>query len=573
MTDFRKAILRNLLSKGYFPRELPPVFSTNDFGVNSSEIIDEWRRTGVFQIKETKDFAKVGGKRFRGKYSYKGLPAADPEVISKPKKIYERRNIHITHPIPQSLLANEIAENWPKIQKWLVRQRYSEDEIRISERYERAIKGINFPLHRAKVGYLEATSDWLIKTDISRFYPTIYTHSIPWAAYGKEKVKKSLKIYDGSFADRLDLLVRNCNRNQTVGLPIGPETSRILAEIISSRIDDDFFNIKNEIPRDSVDRLQDDWTVGASSLEASENILSVISRCYREYGLEINGSKTSVSHILASRQDDWKSEISAFLSHRRGGLHRSRLDEFLKLSLRLQLENPGAPVLNYTLSIVEGRQISYNDIEVIESFLLKASAISPNSMDRICRIILNIDHTSGGLSKDRLMRRFTTLVERNFENGAIFEVLWILYTLRGLRKPIKSARIMKFAEDVNSSAVRLLLLDMTSKGLCTTPAPVGLWENEINEERIMSDWSWLSAYEGIRNGWLVDKNNVMTTPFFLAMKSRDVAFYDPRKNIRTSASVKRDRSTERKEQNREVAKLLEALRGVDFQVDPGWTEY
>jgi hypothetical protein len=356
-------------------------------------------------------------------------------------------------------------------------------------------------------------------------------------------------------------------------LPIGPETSRILAEIISSRIDDDFVKKDDILQRDSVDRLQDDWTVGTSSLEASENILSVISRCYREYGLEINGSKTSISHILASRQDNWKSEISAFLSHRRGGLYRRRLDEFLKLSLRLQLENPGSPVLNYTLSIIEGKKIPPNDIEIIESFLLKASAVSPISMDRICRIILNIDHTTGGLSKERLVRRFTALAERSFETGSMFEAIWILYILRGLKKPIKSSKIMRCMEDTNSSTVRLLLLDMTSKGLCTTPAPAGVWEAEINEERILSDWSWLFAYEGIRNGWLADKNNVMATPFFKAMISRNVVFYDPRRNIRTSASVKRDRFREIREQNREVAHLLESLRGIDFQIDPGWSEY
>lgn len=128
-------------------------------------------------------------------------------------------------------------------------------------------------------------------------------------------------------------------------------------------------------------------------------------------------------------------------------------------------------------------------------------------------------------------------------------------------------------EDTNSSTVRLLLLDMTSKGLCTTPAPAGVWEAEINEERILSDWSWLFAYEGIRNGWLADKNNVMATPFFKAMISRNVVFYDPRRNIRTSASVKRDRFREIREQNREVAHLLESLRGIDFQIDPGWSEY
>lgn len=573
LNNLSEAILRALLSKGYFPKELPPVFTTYDFGVHASSILEEWQAGNVFAVKSTKEFARIGGKRFRSKYSYKNVPSADPEIISKPKKIYERRNIHVTHPVPQALLTKELADHWIIIQKWLARQKYSEDEIVISDIYDRAIKGINFPIHKAKKSYLEATSDWLVKTDISRFYPTIYTHSITWAAYGKERVKGALKTYDGTFADRLDMLVRSCNRNQTIGIPIGPETSRILAEIISSRIDFNFSERLGYLPREVVDRLQDDWAVGAGTLEQSENILSVISSCYRDYGLEINGSKTSIRHILASDQEHWKSEISAFLSHRRGGLYRNRLEEFIALCLRLQVDYPSAPVINYALAIIEGQKFSPTDIEALESFLLKAAVIAPISMDRVCRIILNIDHTSGGLSKERIVRRFTNLAEKHFENGAIFEVIWILYTLRGLKKPIKSSKIMKFAEAVQSSTIRLLLLDMSSKGLCVTPAPVKKWEEEINEERVLSDWSWLVAYEGIRKGWLRDIHGLMAKPFFKAMSDRDVVFYDPKKNVKTSSSVKRARNRERHEQNLEVLTFLEAIRGVEFKIDTGWSEY
>lgn len=31
---------------------------------------------------------------------------------------------------------------------------------------------------------------WMAKTDITNFYPSIYTHSIPWAIVGKEEAKK-----------------------------------------------------------------------------------------------------------------------------------------------------------------------------------------------------------------------------------------------------------------------------------------------------------------------------------------------------------------------------------------------
>lgn len=504
MTSLALTILQSLLGKGYFPKELPPVFTTADFGDHASDILKEWEARELFVIKKSKDFQKIGGKRLYGRYGYKGLTYADPETISKPKKLYERRNLHITHPIPQALLVREIAENWTRLHRILSRRKYSEDEIVIAAQYERSIKGINFLLHRAKKSYIEATADWLVRTDISRFYPSIYTHSIPWAAYGKEKVKGALKTYEGSFADRLDVLVRACNRNQTVGVPIGPETSRILAEIISSRIDSDYADTLRDpktqrLPdAQSIDRLQDDWVVGARSLEEAEKILSVISACYRDYGLEINGSKTSVTHILASNVESWKSEIAAFLSHRRGRLQDSRLEEFLNLSLRLQLQFPSESVMNYALAVVEGRRYSKSDIQVLESFLLKAAAISPSSMDRICRIILNIDYTTGGLSKTRLVRRFSALVEKHFENDALFEVIWLLYTIRGLKKPFKSSRVMEYAETIPSSTIRLLLLDMRAKDICMSKAPIGTWEGEVTEERVLSDWSWLYATDHFR---------------------------------------------------------------------------
>lgn len=574
MSDLSAIIQRALLSKGFFPKELPSVFTTVDFGEHATAILADWERGNVFKAKDAKDFAKVDGKKFRGKLGFSKIPNAEPETISKPKKLYERRNIHITHPVPQALLVREIAENWKTIQKWLSRQAFSEDEIAVSDTYERAIKGINFPLHRAKTGFLEATADWLVKTDITRFYPSLYTHSIPWAAYGKESVKGRLKTYEGSLADRLDVLVRSCNRNQTVGIPIGPETSRILAEIISARIDDDFsthfLNVlkdgKGINPR-TVDRLQDDWTVGTSSLEQAENILSVITKCYREYGLEINGAKTSVTHLMKSERINWKSEIASFLSHRRGALHGGRLVEFLTLCLRLQLDAPSDPVLNYALSIIEGYRFRIEDLEAVETFLLKAAAIAPISLDRICRIVLNIDYETGKLSKRRLAGRFVELAERHIENGSLYEVIWLLFTVRGLRQPFLSKRIIELSETVQSSALRLLLLDMDQLGLCIRPPPKSTWETEISVDRCQSDWTWLYAYEAVRKGWLSATPAFLNSPFLKPMHSRDVVFYDPKRNVPRSSKIKKERAQARKADNLQVTNLVRLLRGVDHFFD------
>lgn len=574
MSKLASIIQHALLSKGYFPKELPPVFTTTDFGEHATTILTEWESGNVFKAKGAKDFSKVDGKKFRGKLGFSKIPNAEPETISKPKKLYERRNVHITHPVPQALLAREIAQNWKTIQKWLSRQTYSEDEIVVSGEHERAIKGINFPLHRAKTSFIEATADWLVKTDITRFYPSLYTHSIPWAAYGKEQVKGSLKTYDGCLADRLDVLVRSCNRNQTVGIPIGPETSRILAEIVSSRIDYDFsthfLNSSKDgkgIKPKGVDRLQDDWIVGTSSLEQAENILSVITKCYREYGLEINGAKTSVTHLMKSESLNWKSEIASFLSHRRGALYGGRLVEFLTLCLRLQLDAPSDPVLNYALSIIEGHRFRTEDLEAVETFLLKAVAIAPISLDRICRIILNIDHETGKLAKRRLAGRFIELAERHIENGSLYEVIWLLFTVRGLKQPFLSKRIIELSETAQSSALRLLLLDMHQLELCIKAPPKGAWEKEISADRCLSDWTWLYAYEAVRKGWLNSTPAFLNSPFLKPMHIRDVVFYDQKRNVARSRKVKKERAEARKADNVQVTNFIRFLRGVDHFID------
>ncbi|MEO0454949.1 MAG: hypothetical protein AAFY98_12570, partial [Verrucomicrobiota bacterium] len=212
-------------------------------------------------------------------------------------------------------------------------------------------------------------------------------------------------------------------------------------------------------------------------------------------------------------------------------------------------------------------------LQVIESFLLKVAAISPSSMDRICRIILNINHTTGGLSRDRLVSRFLALAERHFENGAMFEVIWLLYAVRGLKKPFSSPKISELSEDFPSGAVRLLLMDMKAKGICLNKLPIGKWEIEASEDRALSDWSWLYTYEAIRKGWMSDVHGLLTHPFFKAMDDRNIVFYDPTKNIRSSRAVKAEQFEIRKKQNLQAVEFLNALRGVHGSDDFDWHEY
>jgi len=80
----------------------------------------------------------------------------------------------------------------------------------------------------------------LYKFDINKCFDSIYTHTIAWALLNKEIVKDNLNdnVLGATFAGKFDRLMQNMNYGETNGILIGSEVSRIFAEILLQKIDD-----------------------------------------------------------------------------------------------------------------------------------------------------------------------------------------------------------------------------------------------------------------------------------------------------------------------------------------------
>lgn len=79
----------------------------------------------------------------------------------------------------------------------------------------------------------------LQKFDIQACFNSIYSHSIAWATNGgKATYKRFFKgVEDGTFGAVWDSLMQKMNYNETNGIVIGPEFSRLFAEVILQYID------------------------------------------------------------------------------------------------------------------------------------------------------------------------------------------------------------------------------------------------------------------------------------------------------------------------------------------------
>lgn len=76
----------------------------------------------------------------------------------------------------------------------------------------------------------------LATLDVSKCFDSIYTHSLSWAVKDKEFTKGNVSV-SSTFAQDFDQTIRHGNHNETNGIPIGPEASRVFAEILFQEID------------------------------------------------------------------------------------------------------------------------------------------------------------------------------------------------------------------------------------------------------------------------------------------------------------------------------------------------
>lgn len=142
----------------------------------------------------------------------------------------------------------------------------------------------------------------LLKFDIQDCFNSIYTHSIVWATLGGIGQGKNAwhkKQIKDTFGNEFDELMQKMNFSETNGIVIGPEFSRIFAEIILQRVDKD---IENEMTSKGIYlnknyecyRYVDDYFLFYNDEETKNQILELFSLRLREYKLTISEAKTKI---------------------------------------------------------------------------------------------------------------------------------------------------------------------------------------------------------------------------------------------------------------------------------------
>lgn len=145
---------------------------------------------------------------------------------------------------------------------------------------------------------LEAKYKFMRRLDISNCFGNIYTHSLSWALKPKKPVKEVISdgLPKGGIDSVFDKIMQKSNLNETNGILVGSEVSRVFAELILQEVDQltskdiqgSHFKYSKDI---EFYRYMDDYFIFYND-EGAANLTELnLSRRLREFKLSLNESK------------------------------------------------------------------------------------------------------------------------------------------------------------------------------------------------------------------------------------------------------------------------------------------
>ena len=139
--------------------------------------------------------------------------------------------------------------------------------------------------------------EYLVQTDISDCYESIYTHSIAWALHTKATAKR--RRHDKALIGNIiDSHIQDMRHGQTNGIPQGSALMDLVAEMILGYAD---LKLSEKLQPDSVDdyyilRYRDDYRIFVNNPQVGEKIIKYITEIMIDLGLKLNPLKTKVSN-------------------------------------------------------------------------------------------------------------------------------------------------------------------------------------------------------------------------------------------------------------------------------------
>lgn len=468
-------MLKSLLAYGYLPRELPPLFCSESFieVCNSAVPLPDVMTKAKPQWTQSAqhNLARIGGLR---------------------------RRLTVPNPINFFRLASIFDKNSAALMTEWQKSPYSQTVPKVSTRGPRGISDDSVDRATARA-HARIGARYLLRADISQFYPSIYTHTIPWALHTKKTAKASFNDMNlaGNIIDRE---VQACQFGQTKGIAIGPDTSLGIAELLLAPIDR---RLSEECEILGGVRFIDDIEFSFRKLADAEAALARLESVLYEYELQLNGNKTKIVGLPEVLESKYVTELRPHIPHKNVAAPSQWLDYFNHAFI-LAKEHSSEGVLRYAIAALQGATATEKCWPIVQTLLWQCIALDPGCLRFVVDVVLLHKHRVSrapdvGVAKLAI----ESLILSSAPVGHGSEVLWSIWASLqlGLTLSLESQTAIGEMDDSFVAVAAMLAKD---RNVLVADFESALWSSWLIEGCFAQD-HWLFAYESYRRGWVPDK--------------------------------------------------------------------
>lgn len=504
-----KDFLDALLSSAYLPDELPPAITGKHYAKFCSDHFKhlEGHQARLLKLSTTYD------------------------TFTAPKNTSGRRHLALVHPLAQLSISLLLTKNRTSIRSIVDRkEKMSCYDMSDGTRVGKGFSGLHFSQWREKCAQLSAENEYVLVADISRFFYTAYTHSLPWAVLGKERVKHLLSTNRSALSrqwcDKLDKALQSCQSRETFGIPVGPDTSRVIAEILMAGVESDS-EFSALITKRKAVRLVDDFKIGFDDEPTATAALTALRAALWKFNLQLNEEKTRVVHSRELFEEKWKLDFSRTkITEISPDEQKKEIRSLLELALHSCFVSRSSNPAIWACRRISWTNIHRENAELVVDFLVRLARDFPPCTKHV--VIYLVNHQwmcTSAYARSRVERWIKSVIRRHMPQSHDFEVAWCLMLAGVLKVRLCTADFESFEARPNSAVFALLGM-LRERKLLEPSLEKWQWRAQFKKNGIYGE-DWLPFYEAVRRGWTKDKGIVTairSEPIFKEMLQNNVTF-------------------------------------------------
>lgn len=497
--------IKRLLQYEFFPTELPPCFTSSDLATHAKEAVNLTNNV-------------------RQDYSI-------PLTYSGYKSQSARRKFAVPNPYHYCKAADFLVKNESDFQKIFEKSSYSltaptKHAPQQSQPYARRSSTVADT--RRVIELLYQNNRYEIRLDINSFFDSIYTHSLPWAIHGRAQAKRE-RNNKNLLGNRLDVLVRAMNYNQTNGILVGNAISRIVSEVLLCTVDS---SIKARFPNLACCHFVDDYYIYTTDSSNIQEIISFLRAEFAKYELSFNENKLQINESPFLYEKPWVEQIKQYI--------HLQPDVFLSKLVMEYNVHKDIGIIKYGLRIISQCRYTKEDWPQMQSRLLNIWVCFPSLSDRILAILWQ---NMSLLKKSPLKKAIYSVMDESLRLNREQELVWAVWFAKVFDIQMSTEKIARVLKSSNDLAIIVTLDIIFTNGLKDSRVILEQ-RKRIREELDAANvddsgksnilmWTsrWLLAYEANRQKWLNFPDNPLEyarkNSFFKGLLEKDIKFYDP----------------------------------------------